>query len=134
LNVLPNEGASEGRLLWKEMNLMQAVVNFKDKKYNEALKNITDARLWLENLGVGKPYQSDIDERLEDYLEAKNYEKLNKKELAQNSYEKAKTGKKENAKDGFNDILANNTDLKKAIQSTKFKDNENIRVLRKLLF
>ncbi len=134
LNVLPNEGASEGRLLWKEMNLMQAVVNFKDKKYNEALKNIADARLWLENLGVGKPYQSDIDERLEDYLEAKTYEKLNKNELAQTFYEKVKTANKANSKENFNDVLATNTDLKKAIENTTFKDNENIRVLRKLLF
>ena len=29
---------------------------------------IAAARLWPQNLGVGKPYQQDIDERLEDWL------------------------------------------------------------------
>ena len=32
-------------------------------------KNIKAARLWPENLGVGKPYDDEIDSRLEDWME-----------------------------------------------------------------
>jgi Tfp pilus assembly protein PilF len=137
LKVLPNEGATDGRVLWKELNLMQSVLNFKAKKYTDALKNIADARLWLENLGVGKPYQVDIDERLEDYLEAVCQENLGKKEVANGFFEKVKTWKKEDAKPNFNDILSDffmdKTGLKKAVEETTFKENENLRVLKKLL-
>src|SRR5205085_9296246 len=41
------------------------------------------ARQWPENLGVGKPYDSDIDERLEDWLAYENYAKLNNEQAAQ---------------------------------------------------
>jgi hypothetical protein len=137
LKVLPNEGATDGRVLWKELNLMQSVLNFKAKKYADALKNVADARLWLENLGVGKPYQADIDERLEDYLEAVCQENLGKKEVAKGFFEKVKTWKKEDAKPNFNDVLSNffmdKMGLKKAVEETAFKDNENLRVLKKLL-
>lgn len=137
LKVLPNEGATDGRILWKEINLMQAVVLIKAKKYAEALKSIQAARLWLENLGVGKPYQADIDERLEDYLEALCHENLGKKDLAQSFYEKVKTWKMSDNKSSFNDILAtywnDKIGLKKALVETTFNENENVRVLKKLL-
>jgi tetratricopeptide (TPR) repeat protein len=137
LNVLPNEGATDGRVLWKELNLMQATLNFKAKKYADALKNIADARLWLENLGVGKPYQVDIDERLEDYLEGICQENLGKKEVAKSYFEKVKMWKKEDSKPVFNDVLSNffmdKIALKKAVDETAFKENENLRVLKKLL-
>ena len=38
---------------------------------------------WPENLGVGKPYDDQIDSRLEDYLEAKVYDGQGQKEKAQ---------------------------------------------------
>jgi Tfp pilus assembly protein PilF len=137
LKVLPNEGATDGRVLWKELNLMQSVLNFKAKKYADASKNVADARLWLENLGVGKPYQADIDERLEDYLEGICQENLGKKEVAKGFFEKVKTWKKEDAKSNFNDVLSNffmdKIALKMAVDETTFKENENLRVLKKLL-
>lgn len=137
LKVLPNEGATDGRILWKEINLMQAVVLIKAKKYVDALKSIQAARLWLENLGVGKPYQADIDERLEDYLEALCHENLGKKDLAQSFYEKVKTWKMSDSKSSFNDVLAtywhDKIGLKKALVETTFNENENVRVLKKLL-
>jgi len=38
------------------------------KKYATALAYINDAKKWPENLGVGKPYVENIDERLEDWM------------------------------------------------------------------
>jgi hypothetical protein len=38
------------------------------KEWNQGMDYIRKARLWPENLGVGKPYVTD--ERLEDYLES----------------------------------------------------------------
>jgi hypothetical protein len=38
------------------------------KNFGSALKLINEARLWPENLGVGKPYDEDIDMRLENWM------------------------------------------------------------------
>lgn len=74
LKVLPNEGATEGRQLWRESNLQLAMQAYKKKKYKHALKYIESSRLWPENLGVGKPY--DVDERLADFLGSLCYQAL----------------------------------------------------------
>jgi hypothetical protein len=42
----------------------------------KALSYISAAKQWPENLGVGKPYDSDIDERLEDWFAYENYTKM----------------------------------------------------------
>lgn len=69
LNIIPFEGATEGRALYREAKLMQAVDYMKQKKYKTALDYIADARKWPEHLGVGKPYDEDIDTRLEDWMQ-----------------------------------------------------------------
>jgi hypothetical protein len=48
--------------------MMQAVDALGRKRPKEALTFINAAGQWPENLGVGKPYDSDIDSRLEQYL------------------------------------------------------------------
>ncbi|HAO06975.1 MAG TPA: DUF5107 domain-containing protein, partial [Chryseobacterium sp.] len=68
INILPFEGATIGRELYKEANLMQAIKQIEKKDYFKALSFIEDAKKWPENLGSGKPYQKDIDERLEDWI------------------------------------------------------------------
>lgn len=68
INILPHEGATNGREMYREVKLMQAVSAMERKNYREALKFIDEARLWPENLGVGKPYDEDIDSRLEDWM------------------------------------------------------------------
>ncbi|MEX6686175.1 DUF5107 domain-containing protein [Danxiaibacter flavus] len=68
LNVIPFEGATEGRELYREAKLMQAVQLIKEKKYKQALIFVNKAKEFPENLGVGKPYDADIDVRLEDWL------------------------------------------------------------------
>lgn len=69
-SILPYEGATEGRQLYREAWLMQAVGYIQSKNYKAALNAINTSKLWPENLGVGKPYDEDIDSRLENYMEA----------------------------------------------------------------
>ncbi len=78
LNILPYEGATDGRRMYRETQLMLAIEKMRAQDYNAALKFIAAAKLWPENLGAGKPYQEDIDERLEDWLLANCFEKLGK--------------------------------------------------------
>ena len=68
LKILPFEGATEGRKLFHEAKLMQAIAEYKKKQYKKALQFIAEAKLWPPNLGVGKPYDEEIDERLEEWL------------------------------------------------------------------
>src|SRR5262249_27209881 len=82
LNIIPFEGATEGRQLYREAKLMEAIDAMQGKDYNGALQFIGEARLWPENLGEGKPYDVDIDERLEYWMSYVCYQKLNKKKEA----------------------------------------------------
>lgn len=77
-NILPNEGASRGRVIYRQANLMKAIEYYKDGSYDLALQFIEKARQWPENLGVGRPYNPD--ERIEDYLEAQCLQKYKSKE------------------------------------------------------
>ena len=74
--ILPNEGASYGRTTYRQACILDAVYNLKNSKDKVALARIKMAREWPENLGVGKPYNTD--ERIEDYLERRYW--LNKKD------------------------------------------------------
>jgi len=69
INILPYEGATDGRQLYHEAWMMQAVQQVHSGNFKAAAKSVQTARLWPSNLGVGKPYDADIDARLEDYLE-----------------------------------------------------------------
>ncbi len=57
---------------------MESIDALKNKKYNQSLNFIQQAKQWPENLGVGKPYDADIDVRLEDWIAYLNYKKMNK--------------------------------------------------------
>jgi uncharacterized protein DUF5107 len=70
LNVIPYEGSIEGRRLYREAHLMLAVEALRRGDRRTAQRETSAARLWPENLGAGKPYPEDVDERLEDYLAA----------------------------------------------------------------
>ena len=86
LEILPFEGATAGRQLYHEAKLMQAVTEMKNKQYKKALQFIADAKLWPENLGVGKPYDENIDERLENWLNYQCYTSLGDNETAKLSH------------------------------------------------
>ena len=68
LEVLPYEGAGDGRLYYRQAKLMLAVEAIGASRWAEATRLIAAARLWPERLGAGKPYDDYTDERLEDWL------------------------------------------------------------------
>lgn len=88
LEILPFEGATAGRQLYHEAKLMQALAEIKNKQYKKALQFIADAKSWPQNLGVGKPYEEDIDERLENWLDYLCYTNLGNNEKATKSVQK----------------------------------------------
>ena len=88
LDILPFEGATIGRELYHEAELMQAIDQMKKENYKKALSFINDAKKWPENLGVGKPYPENIDERLEDWMSYRCYQKIGKSDLADQSLKK----------------------------------------------
>ena len=73
IKVLPNEGAVDGHIVWRNVNLDYALGWMEAGKYGKALESIALARQWPQNLGVGKPY--DVDERLEDFMALQCYKK-----------------------------------------------------------
>ena len=79
--VLPNEGATEGRTIWRYANIGKALDELKTKNYRKTLETIGMARQWPFNLGVGKPYQ--VDESLEDYIAYQAYTKLKDKKSSE---------------------------------------------------
>lgn len=86
-NILPYEGATDGRRMYREAWLMQAVDEIESRNYKSALSAIDKAKRWPENLGAGKPYDEDIDLRLENYLEALVLEKSRQRDKARQKYE-----------------------------------------------
>lgn len=82
LNIIPFEGATDGRELYREAKLMQAVQAMQQKNYRKSLQFIAQAKQWPENLGVGKPYDADIDTRLEDLMSWQCYRATGKNEAA----------------------------------------------------
>jgi len=72
-SVLPYEGAWEGHDLYRQANLFLAAKDFQKGNDRKAMLGIERARLWPENLGVGKPFG--VDERLENFLAAAAAEK-----------------------------------------------------------
>ena len=68
IHVIPFEGATDGRQLYKEAKLMLALEAMQGKNDKAALQYIAQSREWPERLGSGKPYTEEIDERLENWL------------------------------------------------------------------
>ncbi len=81
-NVLPYEGSTEGHALYREAWLLQAIDRMKANKYSEAMVMIGKARMYPSNLGVGKPYDADIDSRAEYLLEGMCQEGMKKMDKA----------------------------------------------------
>jgi predicted Zn-dependent protease len=95
IEILPNEGATGGRKLYEETQLMLALQEMKNKHFDKALEYISSARLWPENLGVGKPYAQEIDERLEDWLAYEAYVKQGNEKTAKEMLDKILVSPKE---------------------------------------
>lgn len=76
-NILPFEGGTIGRDMYHEACIREALNYLEKKKYNSVIKYAKMAGEWPENLGVGRPF--DTDERLERFLVAKALDKSGKK-------------------------------------------------------
>jgi predicted Zn-dependent protease len=69
VTILPNEGASYGHEVYRKAYLYEAIHSMLNGKNAEARKCIELSKLWPENLGVGKPYETGIDYSTEKFLE-----------------------------------------------------------------
>ena len=88
LRVLPNEGAYAGRAVYRAANLFKAMDFYGKHSYGAALKSIDASQEWPENLGVGKPYDENLDQRVEDYILARIYKAQGNDAKAQTYYDK----------------------------------------------
>lgn len=70
VEILPAEGAAEAHVLYREANLRLAIERFAARDTHAARTLVAKARAWPERLGTGKPYAADVDERLEDWMDA----------------------------------------------------------------
>ncbi|MBU6366880.1 MAG: DUF5107 domain-containing protein, partial [Gemmatimonadetes bacterium] len=70
LEVLPYEGARDGRTLYREAKVGLARAAIAAGRWDRADTLVAAARLWPERLGAGKPYDADVDEATEDSLAA----------------------------------------------------------------
>ncbi|MGV8134881.1 MAG: DUF5107 domain-containing protein [Mangrovibacterium sp.] len=105
LVILPNEGATQGRQIWRDANIGQSLYLFFLNKYSEALRMIDEARQWPENLGVGRPYV--VDERLEDFIALQCYKKLGNANSAKLMQQNVMNFEAEdNLSSGINDFLS----------------------------
>lgn len=93
INILPFEGGTIGRTMFREANLYMAIDAYKKKEYKQALKYVDASQEWIENLGVGKPYDEDLDTRSEQYLQALIYDKMGAKSKSAELIEKIATKK-----------------------------------------
>jgi hypothetical protein len=57
---------------------MQAVEQMQKKNFGKAIRFISESKQWPSNLGVGKPYDEDIDDRLENWMDYLCYSHLKK--------------------------------------------------------
>ncbi|MFC4221270.1 DUF5107 domain-containing protein [Flagellimonas marina] len=79
--IIPFEGATEGREIYYEAHIKSALASLKKGDYTSSIEHARKAKLWPTNLGSGEPY--DPDERLENAILAYSYEQLNNAEKAQ---------------------------------------------------
>jgi hypothetical protein len=70
IHILPFEGERGGRMLYREIKTMLATQALAKGRLRDAEKKVAEAFVWPRNMGVGKPYDDQIDTRLEDWLNA----------------------------------------------------------------
>ncbi len=91
--VIPYEGATDGHRLYKEAHLMLAIEAMKGNNYKKAITAVITAKQWPERLGAGKPYDDDLDERLENFLLYQCYKKTGNTAEANAAMQRIKVNK-----------------------------------------
>ena len=126
--VIPYEGATDGRRLYKEAHLMLCIDAMKDKNYIKAIGEINKAQQWPERLGVGKPYPEDLDERLENFLLYQCYLKLGNKTKSVGAIEQLKNNKAAVYKinDALTEWAGGNTNALEKASFTAMDENSRI--------
>jgi tetratricopeptide (TPR) repeat protein len=81
LEILPSEGATGVHRLFVQCHVNLGLENIQEKNYEQAIQHLEKAKTYPENLGSGKPYESD--QRMQDYLIAYSYDKMGEKEKAE---------------------------------------------------
>jgi Tfp pilus assembly protein PilF len=66
INVLPYEGAGEGRALFETVYLNAALEDMQGRRWKSAQAKLEKSLEWPENLGVGKPFSTN--ETMQNYL------------------------------------------------------------------
>ena len=94
LNVLPFEGSTDGRTLYREAQLLLGAEAFRAGDIDAAARRVAAAREWPEHLGAGKPYPEDVDERVEDWMAAQCLERAGKTAEARALLERLATASK----------------------------------------
>src|SRR5690606_15444608 len=69
LNVLPFEGATDARRYYRQIKLMLAQEALDQRDYKKALARVSEALEWPAHLGVGKPFEADINNDLEQWMQ-----------------------------------------------------------------
>lgn len=83
IKILPFEGQSGSRVLYRNTKIQLAVKAADSGNYRTALAKVEQARLWPVNLGVGRPYDDLVDERTENFLAAVIYKRMGNAAKAQ---------------------------------------------------
>ncbi len=78
IHILPFEGERGGRVMYREIKMMLATHALAKGKTKRAGEKVLESLQWPRNLGVGKPFDDQIDTRLEDWMLAMIAIKSNK--------------------------------------------------------
>ena len=83
IQVLPFEGATDGRKYYEQTKLMLALQALQQKKYRLADQKIQEAQSWPDHLGVGEPYDELKDEQMIHWVKGQ----INKSQGKQAAFE-----------------------------------------------
>ena len=78
IHILPFEGERGGRVMYREIKMTLAIQALAKGKTREAGQKVVESLQWPRKLGVGKPYDDQVDTRLEDWINAMIAIKLKK--------------------------------------------------------
>ncbi|MEH6304044.1 DUF5107 domain-containing protein [Olivibacter sp. CPCC 100613] len=93
INILPFEGATDGRKLYEQTKLLLAIAALNKGQLDLTLKKVQETKLWPLNLGVGEPYTEEKDERMADWVAAQAYKEMRKTDLYTQALEKVANAK-----------------------------------------
>ena len=68
LQVMPKEGAYKGHVIYRRACLRKAVEELKAGEFEKSIQSVEDSKVWDERLGVGKPYDEEIDYTVENSI------------------------------------------------------------------